>query len=231
MRVVIASIRRADGLLRKAFFPFLLLAVACCCVAWTWSARVEKVFDGDTFRLTTGESVRLLGIDTPETGKGGEPDGHHAPEATRALRALVSGREIQLRTMGEPKDHYGRLLALVEIKGVGEVNELMLREGHGWYYYHEDHDPGMTERFLAAQREAMDERAGLWAGFVPWARKQGAVTGNRRSRRFFPADSPDVDRISPRNRIAFSDMVAAFRAGYAPARHAVSWPPEGALAP
>jgi len=35
--------------------------------------RVDTVFDGDTLRLVGGDKVRLIGINTPERGRNGQP--------------------------------------------------------------------------------------------------------------------------------------------------------------
>ena len=47
---------------------------------------------------------------------------------------------------------------------------------------------------------------------------------NKESRRFFPAASPDAQRIKPRNRVHFGTLMDAFLAGYAPARQTNPWP-------
>ena len=81
-------------------------------------ARVLEVTDGDTIvvELPGGgrESVRYIGIDTPESN----PDqplecfGHEAAEANERL---VGGREVLLELGPEPRDDYGRLLAFVRL--------------------------------------------------------------------------------------------------------------------
>src|SRR5687767_12005955 len=38
------------------------------------SVRVTQVLDGDSFRLSDGREVRLIGINTPEFGKNGKPN-------------------------------------------------------------------------------------------------------------------------------------------------------------
>ena len=51
-----------------------------------FDGRPVDGFDGDTLALEDGRSVRLLGINTPETGRDGEPSEPFAEDA----RALLS---------------------------------------------------------------------------------------------------------------------------------------------
>jgi len=65
------------------------------------SARVTHVVDGDTIdvRMPGGaeESVRYIGIDTPETVKPDTPVQCGGPEAHEANERLVGGRTVTLR--------------------------------------------------------------------------------------------------------------------------------------
>jgi len=96
--------------------------------------RVVEVVDGDTIRVDLGggevESVRYIGIDTPESN----PDqplecfGHEAEDANEAL---VADREVALELGAEPRDDYGRLLAYVRVgsaRGI-LVNAELVRRG------------------------------------------------------------------------------------------------------
>ncbi|MCF7846401.1 MAG: thermonuclease family protein [Candidatus Peribacteraceae bacterium] len=82
---------------------------------------VERVIDGDTFKLSDGERVRLIGIDAPEichfqsNGAPQDPDCVDEPggqAATEFLRDLVEGEEVVLvgdEVIGD-RDYFGRLL-------------------------------------------------------------------------------------------------------------------------
>jgi micrococcal nuclease len=74
-------------------------------------AVVASITDGDTFRTTGDERVRLIGIDTPEV----QGDACFATEATAALADLIPpGTEVRLVTDVDRHDRFGRLLAYVE---------------------------------------------------------------------------------------------------------------------
>ena len=73
---------------------------------------VSRVVDGDTLELGNGETVRLVGIDTPEVGQCGYD------RASEALGRLVTGRQVRLTMSDEDRDRYGRLLRYVDVGGV-----------------------------------------------------------------------------------------------------------------
>ena len=122
------------------------------------AAVVARVVDGDTVELRTGERVRYLGLDTPETF--GDPE-CGAAAATARNRALVEGKAVELLPGPEDTDRYGRLLRYVFVDGVF-VNAELVREGLARAQsFHPD------ERFaqVLVQLEvaARDAQRGLWA--------------------------------------------------------------------
>ena len=83
-----------------------------------------KVVDGDTLELSTGDTVRLIGVDTPELGRCG------AAEATAFLTQMIRGRRIFVDpTQVENRDKYGRLLAYIGTPSVNDVGHQLLRRG------------------------------------------------------------------------------------------------------
>lgn len=81
------------------------------------TARVTHVVDGDTIdvELADGgnETVRYIGVDTPETVKPGTPVQCGGPRAHEVNDRLVYGKTVTLRFDAERRDVYGRLLAYV----------------------------------------------------------------------------------------------------------------------
>src|SRR5699024_7119864 len=89
-----------------------------------------RLVDGDTIEVA-GQSVRLHGIDAPETAQQCF-DGAGRPfpcgrDATAALGALISGRDVTCT--GHKHDRYGRIIATCRAGGV-ELNAEMVRLGH-----------------------------------------------------------------------------------------------------
>jgi len=66
-------------------------------------AVVERVVDGDTLVLASGERVRFIGVDAPEIGEPG------ADEATEFVRERTEGRTVWLEPDGNDLDRFGRL--------------------------------------------------------------------------------------------------------------------------
>jgi micrococcal nuclease len=100
-------------------------------------ARVTHVVDGDTIdvELADGdeETVRYIGIDTPETVKPDTPVQCGGPRAHEVNERLVDGRTVTLRFDAERRDVYGRLLAYVYVPRAGRrplfVNAELARRG------------------------------------------------------------------------------------------------------
>jgi micrococcal nuclease len=130
-------------------------------------AAVTRVIDGDTLaaRLTDGReiTVRLIGIDTPETVKPGTPVECGGPEARDAMRQLAEGQEVSL--VSDPTqdsvDQFGRSLFYVGRSDGVDVGEALVRAGWAEVFVF-DQDFQRLTRYRAAQRDARDAKSGVW---------------------------------------------------------------------
>jgi micrococcal nuclease len=126
---------------------------------------VTRVVDGDTVHVRLGgreETVRYIGIDTPESVKPGTPVQCYAEAASARNRRLVAGRDVTLRTDAESRDRYGRLLAYVYRRGDGLfVNAELVREGVATILSIPPNVAHAAE-LLALERSARRARRGLW---------------------------------------------------------------------
>lgn len=124
---------------------------------------VERIVDGDTIKVRLGsdlETVRYIGVDTPETvhpTRGVEPYGK---AASRFNASLVEGKRVRLEVDVERRDRYGRLLAYVYVDSLF-VNAELLRQGYAQLM---TVPPNVrhVEEFVLLQREARPAGAGLW---------------------------------------------------------------------
>ena len=117
---------------------------------------VTEVIDGDTFYLANGDKVRMLGINTPESGK------PYSEEATDFLTNMILGKEVTLvnDSKNDDVDSYGRLLAHVYVNDIF-VNYEIIKAGYAfWYPYTSGTD--MDEMYEEAQQYASNNTAGLW---------------------------------------------------------------------
>ncbi|MDP2922069.1 MAG: thermonuclease family protein [Candidatus Omnitrophota bacterium] len=128
---------------------------------------VRHVIDGDTIELSDGEKVRYIGIDTPEVRERTDSGWVYKPrpfgeEAKEFNRKLVEGKRVRLELDVQKKDKYKRILAYV-YTGEMFVNIEMVRQGFAMIY---TYPPNLKylELFLEAQKEARDNKRGLWAG-------------------------------------------------------------------
>lgn len=88
--------------------------------------QVERVVDGDTV-IVEGNSMRLLGINTPEKGE------RYYLEAKEFLEKLVLNKSLKIEKHG--KDKYYR--ELVYLFDEGNINLKMIEEGYANYYFPE----------------------------------------------------------------------------------------------
>lgn len=130
------------------------------------TVEVVTVVDGDTIDITTDAGtarVRLIGIDTPEIGRDGDPGECYAEESRDFLDGLVYGHIVELRS--DPSqadtDRYGRLLRHVLIDGQSAA-VLSLEAGMGYEYTYEVYYAGYREH-RDAEQAAADTAAGLWS--------------------------------------------------------------------
>ena len=131
------------------------------------NALVTRVVDGDTVEVRfRGRSltVRLIGIDTPESVAPGEPLQCFAVEASAYTTERLEGERVRLEFDVERIDPFGRTLAYAWL-GDELFNETLLREG---YAFVTTFPPNVryVDRFRAAQREARSADRGVWGRCV-----------------------------------------------------------------
>jgi endonuclease YncB( thermonuclease family) len=123
-------------------------------------ANVTRVIDGDTLKLSTGEEVRLIGVDTPETKHPRKPVEYFGKEASAFTKQMVEGKEVRLEFDVQRKDKYKRTLAYVYV-GETMLNAELIRQG---YAQVATYPPNVKyqEMFLQLQRESREAGRGLW---------------------------------------------------------------------
>ena len=143
------------------FFVLCALLVASVSVG---HAEQVRVLDGDTL-LITGERVRLVGFDAPESRQQClSAQGAVYPcgrKATQFLKDLITGKSLTCESQGT--DKYGRTLARCWI-GRRPLGSHMVEAGQAVVW------PWGEAFYLAEQETARTAGAGLWAGTfqMPW---------------------------------------------------------------
>ena len=120
---------------------------------------VTRVVDGNTIEVnfTDGrvESVRYIGINTPETGQ------PYAAEATAYNSSLVAGKQVRMVKDVSDRDQYERLLRYVYI-GDLMVNAELVAKGYANAATYPP-DVAFSEQFVALEAQARNNNLGLWA--------------------------------------------------------------------
>jgi micrococcal nuclease len=132
-------------------------------------ARVTSVIDGDTLKVRfadgTKATVRLIGIDTPETKKPGTPVQCGGRDATARMKRLAlrngKGRSVTITTdpTQDLTDRYGRLLSYVSA-GATDFGRAMVASGWAKTYVY-GIDFQRVRAYRSAQRSAKSARKGV----------------------------------------------------------------------
>jgi micrococcal nuclease len=142
-------------------------------------AKVTRVIDGDTVVvLLDGKptTVRLVGVDTPESVDPRKPVQRFGHEAAEFLRGLIDGKTVRLayEPAGARVDKYGRLLAYLYREPDGLfINREIVAQGFGFAYV--KYPFAHMDDFRAAERAARENGLGLW-GPDPASEKATAET-------------------------------------------------------
>jgi len=117
--------------------------------------KIVYVVDGDTVEIASGERVRLIGIDSSESGQ------PYYLEARNKLMDLILNKGVRLEKDITDKDRYGRLLRYI-YAGELFINVEMVRLGYAHSYTYPP-DVKYQSQILSAEREARNNQIGLWA--------------------------------------------------------------------
>jgi micrococcal nuclease len=120
---------------------------------------VARAIDGDTIELESGETVRYLMIDTPES-TGGATD-CFGSNAAQFNADLVVGESVSLAYDVECEDRFGRLLAYVTLDDQ-EVNTLMVERGYACVLHIPPNGEDRVDEFEALEDAARAAGAGMW---------------------------------------------------------------------
>jgi micrococcal nuclease len=125
---------------------------------------VVQTIDGDTvvvqFANGAHDTVRLLGVDTPETHHPTKPVQCYGQEASDYTRARLLGQPVTLERDAETRDIYGRLLMYVSLDGA-RFNDELLRLGYARLLVIPPNG-AHARAMLAQELDARTARRGLW---------------------------------------------------------------------
>jgi micrococcal nuclease len=189
---------------------------------------VTEVIDGDTIIVLRGarqETIRLIGVDTPETGRPDTPVQFYGPEAADFTRRSLLKQRVTLAfeppdRPGGSTDRYHRTLAYVFTDDGRNFNLELVRLGYGRAY---TRYPFRYQRdFEAAQQNARRTGTGMWNAEKreAWSdpSRRGTVIGNLRTGIYHVPGQKHYQDIREKNRLYFRTEEEARAAGYRKAK-------------
>ena len=131
---------------------------------------VKHVVDGDTIDVKSSDGrreytrIRLLGIDSPETGNEDSTAMHFASKAAAFTRQATHGKfvTVYLDSPGPTRGKYGRLLAYVKLPDGRFLNEALLTGGHAYADLRFSHS--FYNKYEQLGDTARRHKKGLWHG-------------------------------------------------------------------
>ena len=139
--------------------------------------KVVRVVDGDTINVEINgktESVRYIGIDTPETVDPRKPVQCFGIEASKKNKELVEGKMVRLEKDITDRDKYNRLLRYVWLDN-SLVNQTLVVQGFAKSYSYPP-DVAYQSIFVMSEKKAREDKLGLWTACTSETASTTAIT-------------------------------------------------------
>jgi micrococcal nuclease len=128
------------------------------------TVKVIRVVDGDTIEVQFSNkavaTVRMIGVNTPETVHPNKPVEKYGKEASNYTKKRLTNKTVTLEFDVQIKDKYGRLLAYIWL-GKELYNETLVKEGYANVMTIQP-NVKYQKKFLAAEQAARKAKKGLW---------------------------------------------------------------------
>jgi micrococcal nuclease len=126
---------------------------------------VTKFSDGDTIEVDMNghrETIRFIGVDTPETHRPNSPVQCYGPEASAYTKTLIGSSSVRLQAdpLDTNRDRYGRLLRYVYLPDGTLVEDKLISEGYAFAYTQFPFQKKAA--FQALEDTAKQAGKGLW---------------------------------------------------------------------
>ncbi|HSX32719.1 MAG TPA: thermonuclease family protein [Candidatus Saccharimonadales bacterium] len=181
------SIRQYSSLLSLLV---VLLVLAAQHFGWFTAAKQQAVqndpslysinhyVDGDTIAVNMNgqeQTVRFIGVDTPETHKPNTPVQCYGELAAAYTKNQISAQGGKVRLQADPesdnRDVYGRLVRYVYLPSGQLLDELLIQNGYGFAYTY--YPFTKSNAFVSDQAGAQNTQKGLWTACHPYQESSG----------------------------------------------------------
>ncbi len=141
---------------------------------------VIKVVDGDTLNIDMdgkSQTIRLIGLNTPETVDPRKPVECFGKEASKKASEFLAGKKVSIEKDPSQGDYdkYQRLLAYVFLEDGTNFNKWMIENGYGYEYTY-DLPYKYQGEFKLVESQAKSQKKGLWADGACQAEKPAQTT-------------------------------------------------------
>lgn len=142
---------------------------------------VDHFVDGDTIAVKingTVETVRFIGIDTPETHKPGTPVQCYGPAAAAYTKNRIGSQQVRLvsDSRSDNRDRYNRLLRYVYLPDGTDLDGELVAKGYAFAYL--SFPFTKSDEFSTAQDNARSHQLGLWGNCKPYQETSGRWQSN-----------------------------------------------------
>ena len=138
--------------------------------------EVTNVSDGDTIKVLINdktETIRLIGVDTPETKDPRKPVQCFGAQASTYTTQQLKGKKVQLiaDTSQQERDKYGRLLRYIYTQDGTLFNKQLIANGYAYEYTYQNNPYQFQSEFKQAQQTAQQQQLGLWSPQTCYGKK------------------------------------------------------------
>jgi micrococcal nuclease len=144
---------------------------------------IAHYVDGDTVAVNmngNSETIRFIGVDTPETHKPNTPVQCYGPAAAAYTqnRIKAAGGKIRLvsDSLSTNRDRYNRLLRYVYLPDGTNLDEELIAKGYAFAYV--SFPFTKSDDFSAKQLSAQTQHLGLWGNCKPYQESNGRWQSN-----------------------------------------------------
>jgi micrococcal nuclease len=170
---------------------------------------VSKIIDGDTYELSDGRTIRLIGVDTPEI------DMPFYDEAIAFAESLLAGKRITMEFDKEKTDKYGRSLVYIYLDSM-LINEIITGRGLGIVYLFES-NLKYASRLIDAQKRARAANLGIWS--LPEPPPEDYYINIEGSYRFHRPLCTAIKKSNPQKRKIYYSRENLLDKGFSPCRN------------
>lgn len=140
---------------------------------------IDHFIDGDTIAVKMDgadgktQSIRMIGVDTPETHKPNSPVQCYGPAAAAYTKNIIGTSKVRLEAdeKSTNRDRYNRLLRYVYLPDGRLVQGELIKNGYGFAYT--DFPFTKSNEFVQYQATAKTDNKGLWGNCKPYQLSSG----------------------------------------------------------